>query len=142
MTVPHSLNGQVGGDGDGGLLFAFGEDLEEQLGAAGVELDVAEFVEAEQVESAVAGDDAGESSFVGGFDEFVDELRGGDVADSAALFAGGDAEPDEQVGFAGAGVAEQHDGFAGVEVGAGGERGDGGRVDGRARRRGRTRRGV
>ena len=30
-------------------------------------------------------------------------------------------EPDEQVGLAGAGVAEQHDGFAGVDVGAGGE---------------------
>ena len=36
---------QVGGDRDGGSLFAFGDDLEEQLGAAGVDLDVAELVE-------------------------------------------------------------------------------------------------
>jgi len=32
------------------------------------------------------------------------------------LFAGGEAESDEQMGLAGAGVAEQHDGFAGVHV--------------------------
>jgi hypothetical protein len=36
--------GEVGGDGDGGAFFSFGDDLEEQFGAAGVELDVAEFV--------------------------------------------------------------------------------------------------
>jgi len=42
--------GKVAGGSDGGFLFAFGDDLEQQLGAAGVELDVAEFVEAEQVE--------------------------------------------------------------------------------------------
>ena len=122
--------GEVGGDGDAGFLFAFGEDLEEEFAAAGVELDVAEFVEAEQVESSVSCDDACEASFVGGFGEFVDELRGGGVADSASLFTGGDAESDEEVAFAGAGIAEQDDGFAGVEVVAGGERGDGCGVDG------------
>lgn len=37
--------GQVAGQGDAGFLFAFGEDLEQQLGAAGVELDVAELVD-------------------------------------------------------------------------------------------------
>ena len=48
---------QVGGDGDRGAFFACGDDLEEQLGSAGVDLDVAKFVEAEQGETAVAGDD-------------------------------------------------------------------------------------
>ena len=38
------------------LLFAFGEDLEEQFGAAAVEFHVAELVDAEQVDAAVAGD--------------------------------------------------------------------------------------
>src|SRR5207302_820784 len=33
---------KVGGDGDAGFLFAFGEDQEQQLGAAAVELHVAE----------------------------------------------------------------------------------------------------
>ena len=49
----------VAGDRDGGLLFAFGEDLEQQFGASPVELEVAELVEAEQVDPAVAGDGAG-----------------------------------------------------------------------------------
>jgi hypothetical protein len=92
---------QVGGDGDRVFLFAFGDDLEQQFGAAGVELDVAELVEAEQIEASVAGDESGEFAVVGGFDEFVDELGGGDVADSSALLAGGDAESDEEVGLAG-----------------------------------------
>ena len=66
--------GQVGRDGDAGSFLAFGDDLEQQLGPARVDLDVAELVETEKVEAAVAGDDAGELSFVSGFDEFVDEL--------------------------------------------------------------------
>src|SRR4029077_18491217 len=36
--------GGVGGDGDGGAVLAFGEDLEQQLGAAPVELEVAQLV--------------------------------------------------------------------------------------------------
>ena len=68
------------------------------------------------VQSSVAGDDTGEDPFVGGFDEFVDQLRGGDVADPAALFAGRQPQPYEQVGLAGAGVTEQHDWFAGIHV--------------------------
>ena len=82
------------------------------------------FIEQEQVEPPVAADHAGQLAFVGGFDELVDQLWGGDVADPAALFAGSDTERDEQVGFAGAGVVEQHDRFAGVHVGAGRERGE------------------
>lgn len=68
-------------------------------------------------------------SFVGGFGELVDELRSGRVADPSSLFARRDAEADEEVGLAGAGVAEEHNGFAGVEVGARREGRDGGGVD-------------
>ena len=35
-----AAEGFVGGDGDGGLLFAFGEDLEQEFGTAPVELEV------------------------------------------------------------------------------------------------------
>jgi hypothetical protein len=49
---------EVAGQRDAGLFFSFGEDLEQRLGASGVELDKGELVEAEQVEAAVAGDDA------------------------------------------------------------------------------------
>ena len=90
---------QVRGDRDRGAFLAFGDDLEQQLGASGVDLDVAELVEQQQVEAAVAGDDPGQAPFVGGFDELVDQLGGGGVADPPALLAGGQAEPDEQVGL-------------------------------------------
>ena len=62
----------VGGAGDRGSFFAFCDDLEEELGSSRVEADVAEFVEAEQVEAGVAADDAGELFGVGGLGEFVD----------------------------------------------------------------------
>ena len=65
--------GQVGPDRDGGAFLAFGDDLEQQLGAAGVELDVAELVEQQEVQAAVAADDAGQLPVVGGFDELVDQ---------------------------------------------------------------------
>jgi len=66
-----------------------------------------------------------------GFDELVHQLRGRGVADAASLFTRGEAHRDEEMRFAGAGVAEQHDGFAGVEVGAGCERRDRRRVHSR-----------
>src|SRR5581483_10838619 len=121
---------RVRGDGDGGLFLALGEDLEEEFGPAAVELDVAELVEAEQLEAGVAADEPGQPSFVGGFGEFVDQLGGGDVADPPALFACGHPEPDQQMALAGAAVAEEHDGLAGVEIRAGRQGGDGGGVHG------------
>jgi hypothetical protein len=49
----------VGGDGHAVLFFSFGEDVEEELGASPVEFHVAGFVDAEQVDPAVAGDGLG-----------------------------------------------------------------------------------
>ena len=89
----------VAGAGDGGFLLAGGDDLEQQLGAARVEVDVADLVEAEQVQAGVAADDAGELFVVGGLDQFVDQRGGGDVADPAAGLGGGGSQPDEQVGL-------------------------------------------
>jgi hypothetical protein len=97
MMPPHPSEGKVAGQPDGGLLLPLREHLEQQLGVAGVGLDVADFVDQQQVETAVAGDEAGEATFVGGFDELVDELGAGGVADSASLFADGDAKFDQQM---------------------------------------------
>ena len=36
---------QVAAQGDAGAFLAFGDDLEQQLGAPGIDLDVAQFVE-------------------------------------------------------------------------------------------------
>jgi hypothetical protein len=53
-TVPHSLKGRLVAIAME-ALFAVGHDLEEELGAAGVGVDVAELVEAEQVEAGCSG---------------------------------------------------------------------------------------
>jgi hypothetical protein len=59
-----------------------GNDLEQQLGAAGVEPDVAQLVEQQEVQAAVTADDAGQLPVVSGFGELVDELGGGGVGRS------------------------------------------------------------
>ena len=81
----------VGGDRDGGLLLAFGEDLEQQLGAAAVEFEVAELVADQQIDAAVAGDRLRQLFVVGGLDELVDQLGGEDVADRVPGLGGGGA---------------------------------------------------
>ncbi len=68
-----AAEGFVGRDRDRVLLLAFGEDLEEEFGTAAVEFEVAEFVEAEQVDAAVAGDDFGQGAVIVGFGELVDQ---------------------------------------------------------------------
>src|SRR5262249_55756122 len=91
--------GGVGRDRDGGAFFAFGEDLEQQLGAAPVQLEVAQLVQAEQADAAVAGDGAGQGLVVGGLDELVDQRRGGGVLDPVAVLGGGGGRPDQEVGL-------------------------------------------
>ena len=105
--------GGVGGHRDAGAFLAFGEYLEEQFRAAPVQFQVAQFVQAEQVDAAVAGDAAGQALVVGGLDELVDQGGGGGVADPVAGLGGGDAQPDEQVALAGAGVTDEAQRLAG-----------------------------
>lgn len=50
-----------------------------------VDLDVAVLIEQQQIKPSIACCDAGEHAFVGNFDEFIDQLSGGDVADLTAL---------------------------------------------------------
>ena len=102
-------------------LLPLGEDLEEQFGAAAVELQVAQLVEAEKIDAAVAGDRLGQLLVVGGLDELVDQLGGQGVADPVAGLGGGGAQADQQVRFAGAGVADQAQRVPGLDPGAGRE---------------------
>ena len=48
------------GERDGGLFLAFGQDLEQQLGAALVELQVDGLIEAEQLDATVGGNGRGQ----------------------------------------------------------------------------------
>src|SRR5258707_6465118 len=113
--------GGVGGDRDGGAFLPLGEYLEQQLGAAPVELEVAQLVQAQQVDPAVAGDGAGQGFVVGGLDQLVDQGGGGGVADPVAVLRGGGAQPDQQVALAGARVADQAGWLPGGDPGALGE---------------------
>src|SRR6266567_3898067 len=88
--------GGVGGDRDGGAFLALGEYLEQQFGAAPVQLEVAQLVQAQKIDAAVAGDGPGQGLVVGGLDELVDQRGGGGVFDPAAVLGGGGAQPDEQ----------------------------------------------
>ena len=97
----------VGRDRDGGLLLPLGEHLEQQLGAAPVQLDVAQLVQAQKVDPPVAADHLGQRPVIGGLDELVDQRGGGDVPDPVAVLGGGGAQPDQQVRLAGPGVADQ-----------------------------------
>ncbi len=110
-------------------VLAFGEDLEQQFGAAAVQREVAELVEAEQVDPAAAGDDLGQLAVVGGLGELVDQARGQHVADAVAGFSGGRAQRDEQVGLAGAAVADQAERRSGGDPAGGAELSEGGGVD-------------
>lgn len=64
----HDLKDSLEAKATAVLVLAFGQDLEEQFGAASVEFPAAEFVDAEQVDAAVAGDGLGQLPFVSGFD--------------------------------------------------------------------------
>ena len=86
--------GFVGGDSDRRAFFSLGENLEQQLCAAPVQLEIAQFVNENQINAAVAVDQLGQLFVVGGFDQFVDQLAGQGVADPVAGFGGQDAQRD------------------------------------------------
>lgn len=67
--------------------------MEQHFGPAAVQLHVSELVDAQKIDSSVAGDGFGELAFVGGFDQFVDQFRGQGVADPEALLGGGGPRP-------------------------------------------------
>jgi hypothetical protein len=62
----NSARGAWSGDRDGGAFFPFGEDLEQQFGAAPVQLEIAQLVQAQKIDAAVAGDGPGQGLVVGG----------------------------------------------------------------------------
>ena len=71
---------------------AFGEDLEDELGGAVGQGEVAELVEDDELGAGVAADDAGELAAALGFLELVGEAGERGEADASALLAGADRE--------------------------------------------------
>jgi hypothetical protein len=58
----------VGGDRDCRALFSLGEDLKQQFCTAPVQLQIAQLVDQDQIDSPVAIDQFGQLFVVGGFD--------------------------------------------------------------------------
>ena len=71
---------------------AFGEDLEDELGGAVGQREVAELVEDDELGAGVAADDAGELAAALGLLELVGEAGEGGEADAPALLAGADRQ--------------------------------------------------
>jgi len=86
--------------------------LEEEFSSAAVEFHVAELVDHEEIDAAVAGDGAGEVFFVRGFDEFVHEPGRERVFDAVAFLGCRGSEADEQVRFTCPGIADEAQGLA------------------------------
>ena len=117
------LEREVGGDDHAGAFVGGRDDVEEQFGADLGGWDVAEFVEDEQVELGELGFEAEEAAFVAGFDQGGDELGGAVEADLVAAGACFGGERGGEVALAGAGVADEQDVLALVDVLAAGELG-------------------
>ena len=63
--------------------------------AAPIELQIAQFIDQEKIDSAVAGHGLGPLLVVGGFGELVDQLGGQGVLDPVAVLGGRGAESDQ-----------------------------------------------
>ena len=85
---------EVGGHDQRSAFVAFGEDLEDELGGAVGQGEVAELVEADELGAGVAADDAGELFAALGFLELVRQGGEGGEPDAAALLAGADRQRD------------------------------------------------
>ena len=94
------FEGFVGGQDDGAAFVAGTDDLEEQIGSALVDGQVADFVEDEQRGVGVFAQFCFEGAFGLGGVQGVDDVDGVGEEDTNALLAGGVAERGGEVGFA------------------------------------------
>ena len=82
------------------------EDAEEELRVDLGDREVGEFVEDQEVDALVAGDDPSHLAGISCLGQLGDEPAGGGEADQVALACSLDAEGGGEVGLAGAGVSE------------------------------------
>jgi hypothetical protein len=108
---------------------AFAEDLEDELGGAVGQRQVAKLVENDEFGAGVAADDAGELAVGLGFLELVGQAGERGEAHAAPLVAGADGQRGGQHRLAGPAVADEDHALAVVDPGAVGQRGDRGLRD-------------
>jgi hypothetical protein len=92
---------QVGGHDQAAAFVSFGEDLEDELGGAVGQRQVAQLVQADEFGAGVAANDACELAAAVGFLQFVRESGERGEPDAAALLAGADRQGDREVRLAG-----------------------------------------
>jgi hypothetical protein len=79
----------VGGDREAVLLLPLRQNLEEHLGAAAVEFEIAALVDLQKVDASVAGDGLAELLVVGSLGQLVHQGRSGGVADPLSTHSRG-----------------------------------------------------
>jgi hypothetical protein len=86
----------LGGDDQRGAFVALGDDLEDELGGALAQRQVAALVKGQELDAGVAGDDAVEFAPRLGLLQLVGEPGEGGEADAASLLSGADRERDRE----------------------------------------------
>ena len=132
------IEGQVGGDQDGAPLVALAENLEEEFRAGGGQGHKALFVDDQQVQTGQLPLQVEQPFLIPGLHQLVDQGGGGGEAHGHSPLAGGQAQPQGDVGLAGAAVADGDDVLPALDVFAAGQlhhqvfvhRGDGRKVEG------------
>ena len=95
--------GEVGRGDQRRAFVALGDHLEDKLGGALGQGEIAQLIEDEQLDACVACDDTGELASGLGFLQLVGESGEGGETDAASLLAGADRERDREMRFACAG---------------------------------------
>src|SRR5438093_976282 len=103
------LEGFVGGEDDGAAFVALADDLEEEIGAALIDGEVADLVEDEQGGGEVFAQLGFERAFALGGREGVDDIDGVGKEDALCALAGGVTECGGEMGFAEADQPEEDD---------------------------------
>ena len=88
---------------------AFGQDLEQQLGALPGKRHIAQLIENEEPVAGIALDQPAESFSFFGFDEFIHQAAAGNEAGGETLPAGSHAQARSQMRLAGAAFAQEDD---------------------------------
>ena len=113
-AVPGS-EGLVGGDEEGAVFVAGGDEFEEDAGLGLILGDIGEVVEDEELESVEASEQVGEGEVASGALHLLHEVGGAGEEDAVTVFDEGASDGGGEVAFAGAGGSEEE------EVGASGE---------------------
>ena len=110
------VEGKVGGHHDRAPLVALAEDLEEQFRAGAGQGHEAQFVDDQQVEPGQLFLQVQQAPFVPGLHNLMHQAGGGGEAHRHPALAGGQSQPQGQVGLAGAAVADGDDVLPALDV--------------------------